>query len=101
MAVFAVIIFFRVKERYYEKIVVKMHGARLLKSSFYETLTCRPFLLCCWWAPLLTSATSMMGTLGYYATVFYVCAGNMALGNDWNFWMGLSFMVGGLIGAPP
>ena len=42
----------------------------------------------------------MLGTLGYYATVYYVCGGNQALGNDWNFWMGLAFMFGGLIGAP-
>ena len=45
MAIFAIIIFLRVKERYYEKIVVKKQQERVsLKSSFYETLTCRPFL---------------------------------------------------------
>jgi GPH family glycoside/pentoside/hexuronide:cation symporter len=42
----------------------------------------------------------MLGTLGYYATVYYVCGGDQALGNNWNFWMGLAFMFGGLIGAP-
>ncbi|MGP8201300.1 MAG: MFS transporter [Limisphaerales bacterium] len=100
MAVFAIIIFLRVKERYYEKIVVKMQEHISLKSAFYETLTCRPFLFMLLVGASFNLGTSMLGTLGYYATVFYVCAGNTALGNDWNFWMGLSFMLGGLIGAP-
>ncbi len=100
MAVFAIIIFLRVKERYYEKIVVKSQDHISLKSALYETLTCRPFLFMLLVGASFTLGTSMLGTLGYYATVFYVCGGNSALGNDWNFWMGLAFMVGGLIGAP-
>jgi GPH family glycoside/pentoside/hexuronide:cation symporter len=100
MAVFAVVIFLRVKERYYEKLVVKMQEHISLKSAFYETLTCRPFLFMLLVGASFNLGTSMLGTLGYYATVFYVCAGNMADGNNWNFWMGLSFMLGGLIGAP-
>jgi GPH family glycoside/pentoside/hexuronide:cation symporter len=100
MAIFAITIFLRVKERYYEKIVVKSQERISLKSAFYETLTCRPFLFMLLVGASFNLGTSMLGTLGYYATVFYVCAGNTALGNDWNFWMGLSFMFGGLIGAP-
>jgi GPH family glycoside/pentoside/hexuronide:cation symporter len=100
MAVFAIIIFLRVKERYYDKLVVKGQDSISLKSAFYETLTCRPFLFMLLVGASFNLGTSMIGTLGYYATVFYVCGGNSALGNDWNFWMGLSFMLGGLIGAP-
>ena len=100
MAIFAIIIFLRVKERYYEKIVVKSQDHISLKSAFYETLTCRPFLFMLCVGASFNLGTSMLGTLGYYATVYYVCAGNTALGNDWNFWMGLAFMLGGLIGAP-
>jgi GPH family glycoside/pentoside/hexuronide:cation symporter len=100
MAVFAVIIFLRVKERYYEKLVVKSQQHISLKSALYETLTCRPFLFMLLVGASFNLGTSMLGTLGYYATVYYVCAGNQSLGNDWNFWMGLAYMFGGLIGAP-
>jgi GPH family glycoside/pentoside/hexuronide:cation symporter len=100
MAVFAIIIFLRVKERYYEKLVVKSQQHISLKSALYETLTCRPFLFMLLVGASFNLGTSMLGTLGYYATVYYVCAGNTTLGNDWNFWMGLAFMFGGLIGAP-
>ena len=100
MAVFAVIIFLKVKERYYEKLVVKSQEHISLKSALYETLTCRPFLFMLLVGASFNLGTSMLGTLGYYATVYYVCGGNQALGNDWNFWMGLAFMLGGLVGAP-
>lgn len=100
MAIFAIIIFLRVKERYYEKIVVKTQSHISLKSAFYETLTCRPFLFMLLVGASFNLGTSMIGTLGYYATIYYVCAGESVLGNNWNFWMGLSFMFGGLIGAP-
>ena len=100
MAVFAIVIFLRVKERYYEKLVVKGQEHISLKSALYETLTCRPFLFMLLVGASFNLGTSMLGTLGYYATVYYVCAGNQGLGNDWNFWMGLAFMIGGLVGAP-
>lgn len=100
MAIFAIIIFFRVKERYYEKIVSKTQQHVSLASSFYETLTCRPFLFMLLVGTCFNLGTSMLGTLGYYATVYFVCGGDTTSGNYWNFWMGLAFMVGGLVGAP-
>ena len=42
----------------------------------------------------------MVGSLGYYATVYYVCGGSTINGDDWNFWMGVAFMIGGFFGAP-
>jgi GPH family glycoside/pentoside/hexuronide:cation symporter len=100
MAIFAIIIFFRVKERYYEKVVVKITERVSIKSAFYETLTCKPFLIMMLVGAAFTLGTSMVGNLGYYATVFYVCGGEQVPGNAWNFWMGIAFMIGGLIGAP-
>jgi GPH family glycoside/pentoside/hexuronide:cation symporter len=44
--------------------------------------------------------TSMVGTLGYYATVYYVCQGDVSLGSKWNFAMGVSNMVLGFAGIP-
>ncbi len=100
MAIFAVIIFFRVKERYYEKIVVKVTEKISILSSYGETLRCKPFRQMIIVGAAFTLGTSMVGSLGYYATVFYVSAGDKIVGDNWQFWMGVAFMVGGLIGVP-
>jgi len=100
MAIFAVIIFFKVKERYYEKVVTKITTRISLKDSFYETLKVRPFRMMLGMGASFTLGTSMVGALGYYATVYYVCGGDTRSGDNWNFWMGIAFMIGGLIGAP-
>ena len=100
MAIFAVIIFFKVKERYYEKIVVKVTEKISILSSYGETLRCKPFRQMIIVGAAFTLGTSMVGSLGYYATVFYVSAGDKIVGDNWQFWMGVAFMVGGLIGVP-
>ncbi|MBN2201106.1 MFS transporter [bacterium] len=100
MAVFAVIIFVRVKERYYDKVVLKIKDKISIKSAFYETLKCQPFRLMLGAGGAFTLGTSMVGALGYYATVYYVCGGSTIRGDNWNFFMGIAFMAGGLIGAP-
>lgn len=100
MAVFAVTIFFRVKERYYEKVVVKVTEKISILSSFGETLKCKPFRQIMVMGGAFTLGTSMVGSLGYYTTVFYVAGGDKIVGDNWQFWMGVAFMVGGLIGVP-
>ncbi len=100
MAVFAITIFFRVKERYYESVVVKSKQRVSLRSSFYETLKNQPFRMMMGYGAAFTLGTSMVGALGYYATVYYVCGGNTIAGDNWNFWMGIGYMVGGFLGAP-
>ncbi len=100
MAIFAIIIFFRVKERYYDKIVTKITERISIKASFYETLRVRPFRMMLGMGASFTLGTSMVGSLGYYTTVYYVSGGDTRMGDNWNFWMGIAFMTGGLIGAP-
>ncbi|MFH1552179.1 MAG: MFS transporter [Candidatus Omnitrophota bacterium] len=100
MAIFAIIIFFRVKERYYEKIVVKVTEKISILSSYGETLRCKPFRQMVVVGAAFIVGTSMVGSLGYYATVFYVSGGDKILGDNWQFWMGVAFMMGGLIGVP-
>jgi GPH family glycoside/pentoside/hexuronide:cation symporter len=100
MAIFSIVIFFRVKERYYEKVVVKTKQRISLKASLYETLKCKPFRVIMGYGAMFTLSTSMVGSLGYYATVYYVCGGNTINGDNWNFWMGVAFMIGGFFGAP-
>ena len=100
MAIFAVIIFFKVKERYYHTVVVKVTQKVSILSSLGETLRCQPFRQLMVMGGAFTLGTSMVGSLGYYATVFYVAGGDRIMGDNWQFWMGVAFMVGGLIGVP-
>jgi len=100
MAVFAIIIFFRVKERYYDKVVVKVTEKISILSSYGETLKCKPFRQMIIVGASFIIGTSMVGSLGYYATVFYVAAGDKIVGDNWQFWMGVAFMLGGVIGVP-
>ncbi|MDD4954323.1 MAG: MFS transporter [Candidatus Omnitrophica bacterium] len=100
MAILAIIIFFRVKERYYEKVVVKVTKKISILSGLGETLRCKPFRQMMVMGGAFTLGTSMVGALGYYATVFYVSGGDKIIGDNWQFWMGLAFMLGGIIGVP-
>jgi GPH family glycoside/pentoside/hexuronide:cation symporter len=100
MAIIAIIIFFRVKERYYEKVVVKDVKKVSLLSSFGETLKCHPFRQMMVMGGAFILGTSMVGSLGYYTTVFYVAGGDKIIGDNWQLWMGVAFMLGGLIGVP-
>ena len=100
MAILAIIIFFNVKERYYDKVVEKTTKQISLKSSFGETLRCKPFRMLLFMGAAFTMGTSMVGTLGYYTTVYYVSGGDKRVGDSWNFWVGLAFMIGGTLGAP-
>ncbi len=100
MAVFAIIIFLKTKERYYDKVVINVKERISILSGFGETLRNRSFRQMIIMGGAFTLGTSMVGSLGYYATVFYVSAGDKILGDNWQFWMGVAFMVGGLIGVP-
>lgn len=101
MIVAAVAMFFLVKERYYSSLVVARKQDRVsIQETLWQTLKCRPFRANLAMALSYGIGTSMVGTLGYYATLYYVCNGDVAEGNGWNFWMGLSGMVLGLCGIP-
>ncbi len=100
MAIFAITIFFRVKERYYEKVVVKVKEKISILSGFGETLRNKSFRKMMVMGAAFTLGTSMVGSLGYYTTVFYVAGGDKIIGDNWQFWMGVAFMLGGLIGVP-
>jgi len=100
MAIFAIIIFFRVKERYYDKVVVKVKEKISILAGLGETLKCVPFRKMMVVGIAFTLGTSMVGSLGYYVTRFYVAGGNEIIGNSWQTWMGVAFMMGGLLGVP-
>src|SRR5690606_7199425 len=71
-----------------------------ISDTIWKTLRCRPFRANLSMAFAYAMSTSMVGTLGYYATVYYVCAGDVSRGSSWNFWMGLSNTVIGFLGVP-
>jgi len=100
MAILAITIFFRTKERYYEKVVVKDTKKISILSGFGQVLRCHPYRQMVVMGGAFTLGTSMVGALGYYATVFYVAGGDKIIGDNWQFWMGVAFMLGGLIGIP-
>ena len=100
MVVAAVVMFFVLRERYYGNVVAQKQEKIALKETIYLTLKCRPFRMQLFMKLPYAIGTSMVGALGYYDTIYYVCHGNNAEGAVWNFWMGLSGMGFGFLGIP-
>jgi glycoside/pentoside/hexuronide:cation symporter, GPH family len=100
MVVAGIVMFFLIRERYYDKVVLRQTEKISIKETLWQTLSCRPFRANLSMALAYGIGTSMVGTLGLYATLYYVCKGDVAAGGTWNFWMGLSGMVLGLCGIP-
>lgn len=100
MIVAGILIFLNVKERYYTKLTQQPTQRVSIKESLYETMKCRPFRLMLLTSLCFSVGTSMVGSLGYYATVYYVAGGDTVAGNNWNGMMGFAYMIGGFLGAP-
>jgi GPH family glycoside/pentoside/hexuronide:cation symporter len=97
MVVVAVAIFLLVHERYYDKVAVRQERVPFL-DTLGRTLQCRPFRNVLGMSLAYGIGTSMVAALGYYATVYYVCKGDVTLGSEWNFKMGLAGMAFGFAG---
>ena len=100
MVVVSVLIFSLTRERYYERVVARNHQRVPFKDTLYRTLKNRPFRQMLGTMMAYNLATAMVGLLGYYATVYYVCGGNLAEATKWNSMMGVAGMVCGLTGIP-
>jgi GPH family glycoside/pentoside/hexuronide:cation symporter len=100
MILVGILIFSLVKERYYTRIVDGKQEKISIWDTIWKALKCRPFRAQLAMALAYGIGTSMVGSLGYYLTVYYVCGGDLALGGKWNFAMGLSGMGFGLVGVP-
>jgi glycoside/pentoside/hexuronide:cation symporter, GPH family len=92
-------VFALVRERYYGKLAQKQEKVSI-RATLYDALSCRPFRLQLLMVLAFQMGTNMVGTLGYYDTVYYVCRGDVALGARWNFVMGISGMLLGFAGLP-
>jgi len=88
------------RERYYQHLVGRKQQRVPLADTLWRTLRCKPFRLMLGMALAYSIGTAMVSALGYYATIYYVCGGDIPLGASWNFWMGVSGMLFGLAGIP-
>jgi GPH family glycoside/pentoside/hexuronide:cation symporter len=88
------------RERYYEHLVERKQQKIPLADTLWRTLRCRPFRQMLGMALAYGIGTAMVSSLGYYATVYYVCRGDVSLATTWNFWMGVSGMAFGFAGIP-
>jgi glycoside/pentoside/hexuronide:cation symporter, GPH family len=100
MVAASIAIFLLVRERYYEKLVSRTQTHIPFADTLWRTLRCRPFRHVLGMMLAYGTGTAMVGTLGYYATVYYVCGGNVVEGAKWNTAMGLSGMAFGFAGIP-
>jgi GPH family glycoside/pentoside/hexuronide:cation symporter len=88
------------RERYYERLVGRKQEKIPLADTLWRTLRCKPFRQMLGMALAYGIGTAMVSSLGYYATVYYVCHGDIASATTWNFWMGVSGMLFGFMGIP-
>ena len=93
-------VFALVRERYYHRVAAQNQGRVSIKETLYETLSCVPFRIQLLMRMTYALGTSMVGALGYYDTVYYVCRGDIVRATKWNTVMGLSGMVFGFAGIP-
>ncbi|HEY3754534.1 MAG TPA: MFS transporter [Opitutaceae bacterium] len=89
-----------VSEPFYRTVVARGKSRVSLREAVWETLRCRPFRSQVAMSVAFGAGLSMVGTLGYSATIYFVCRGNISTANHWNFLMGLAGMGAGVLGAP-
>ena len=100
MIIIGIVVFRGTRERYYEKTVSNPKNRTKIVEAFVGALKCKPFRTQLAMAFAYGTCTSMVGVLGLYATVFYVCGGDWAIGGQWNLAMGASMVVLGFAGVP-
>ena len=100
MVAVSIAIFLLTRERYYEKLVARTQTHIPLADTLWRTLRCKPFRTVLTMSLAYSIGTAMVGALGYYATVYYVCQGDVVLATKWNTAMGLAGMAFGFAGIP-
>ncbi|MFH7042438.1 MFS transporter [Paucibacter sp. JuS9] len=100
MVTVAIVIFFSVRERYYETVVARSTERIPFADTLGRTLRCKPFRHILGMMLAYGMGTAMVAALGYYATVYYVCQGDVVLATKWNTAMGLAGMGFGFLGIP-
>lgn len=90
--------FFNVRERYYEK--AKTQEKVKFFQLFSETFRCRPYLILLGIALVYAVPTGLVGSLGYYATTYYVCPDSLQDAATINTWSGVAYALMGISGVP-
>ncbi|CAM4025133.1 MFS transporter [Roseateles saccharophilus] len=98
MVAVSIAIFLLVRERYYEKLVARTQTHIPLADTLWRTLRCKPFRHVLGMMLAYGTGTAMVSTLGYYATIYYVCRGDVVQGAAWNTAMGISGFAFGFAG---
>ena len=90
--------FFNVRERYYEK--AKVQEKIPFSKIFSETFRCKPYLILLGVALVYAIPTGLVGSLGYYATTYYVCPNDLHEAANIQTWAGVSYALMGIAGVP-
>ena len=100
MIVAAIAVATLVRERYYSYVINKKQERISIFETLFMTVKCSPFRRVLAMVLAYGTSTAMVGILGYYNTVYFVCKGDVALATKWNTAMGFSGLVMGFMGIP-
>lgn len=89
-----------VRERYYKKLIATKTDRVPFWQNLKQTFACGPFRIQLVIQVAYQLGLSMVNALGLTLTIYYVSSGNQSEGNNYNFWMGLAYMMVGLLGVP-
>jgi GPH family glycoside/pentoside/hexuronide:cation symporter len=90
--------FFNLRERYYEK--ARRQEVVGFFRSFAGTFRCRPYLVLLSVAFVYAIPTGLVGSLGYYATTYYVCPGDLHQAANFTLYSGVAYALFGVAGVP-
>ena len=100
MIILSILIFSMTRERYYDRVVASSAERVPLQGHALPHAQNRGFRRVLGMMLAYMMATAMVGTLGYYATVYYVCQGRCGDGRQVEHPDGHLGMVFGLAGIP-
>lgn len=90
--------FFFVREPYYQK--AKNQRKVPFLRTFVGTFRCRPFLVLLGVAFAYAIPTGLVGSLGYYATTYYVCPDDLPAAARITLYSGIAYALVGIAGVP-
>jgi glycoside/pentoside/hexuronide:cation symporter, GPH family len=89
--------FFFAKERYYG--LAKLQE-KVGFTKMFTTFTCKPYLVLLGTALVYAIPTGLVGSLGYYATTYYVLKGDMHASGTFTGYGGAAYALCGVAGVP-
>ena len=98
MVVSGLMNFFFLREPYYEK--AKHQEKVKFLRTFAGTFRCRPYLVLLGVAFAYAIPTGLVGSLGYYATTYYVCPDDLREASRITLYSGISYALMGIAGVP-